>query len=42
VLAISDVRFPNEAQRVMDLRGSVVRLVRGERPEAQPGPAHAS
>lgn len=42
VLAISDVRFPNEAQRIRDLGGSVVRLVRGERPEAQAGPAHAS
>lgn len=34
VLAVSDVRFPNEAQRIKDFNGSVVRLVRGHAPVA--------
>lgn len=39
VLAISDVRFENEAQRILDLGGSVVRIVR---PEEGRSDAHAS
>lgn len=39
VLAVTDVRFPNEAERILDLGGDVVRITR---PDNEGGDTHAS